>query len=516
MIFGVKMNLWILTEERPSNSTLKIILNDIIKKDGYDINVDEKNFNIIPIIKNNKFENEYLVSGIVSKHFKKCIIKIIEGESSFVDYLIFIQNDEPDKNSKPYYAIEETKSNTQETRNLTLQRISKFPSIKKHYPDINCYMYWREIESILMSKETTSNLAIKLLRTIDVTILGCDYTSLNDEYKPFKDLDDFIDYIKKRPNPKSGDKYDLKKENGSLILSAKMDKSKFGIININKIKYSLYYPKGEHYPKIQNVTGPTNKNNYVGKITSDPSIGVMSGYIAALRALEIQNNLEAHKVVIRPTRPIFVLGKKNKFIDIMQDFSISFEKSEYDSQTRKISKKIIDFEKKENNKNYWKYSNGEKIVSIFLDIVIEKLDNIKKIFANHAGTEKEFLQIPPIKNANPRSIVDLKKSGGLPDIIFFDKLNNIVYMVEAEQSKNINDGIKQLGKWKKNEKLIKKYYNGAIIKKFLIHKGYRLHNHLVLFGLDDEGKIILYDNIPEFIIEAISKNKELFNPYKEQ
>ena len=85
------MNLWILTEERPK----KEVISQIIGKFAIDkkITCFIDTIRILPIIKKNgDFEFTYEVIGFNSTAVNKIFLKIVSGNSSFVDFLVFYQN----------------------------------------------------------------------------------------------------------------------------------------------------------------------------------------------------------------------------------------------------------------------------------------------------------------------------------------------------------------------------------------------------------------------------------------
>lgn len=102
-------NLWILTEERPKYEVLKQILNKFVTDNGFTGFVD--NLRILPILENGKFSFTYELTGFRCNRVNKIFIKTVSGYSSFVDFLVFYQDDEPDPSSDtPVYVIEETKT----------------------------------------------------------------------------------------------------------------------------------------------------------------------------------------------------------------------------------------------------------------------------------------------------------------------------------------------------------------------------------------------------------------------
>ena len=70
---------------------------------GYKFEIED--LKIVPLINNKKFTFTYEVIGLKSEKVKKVFIKSISGDSSFVDFLLFYQDEMPDNNSVPLYAI---------------------------------------------------------------------------------------------------------------------------------------------------------------------------------------------------------------------------------------------------------------------------------------------------------------------------------------------------------------------------------------------------------------------------
>ena len=132
-------NLWILTEERPKNTVIKEIINQYCK-DFSDNVISRNELKILPLIKENKFFFKYLITGIKLKNIENIFIKTVSGDSSFLDFLVFKQEKEPEANNiseKPIMAIEETKTNDDESRNTGVyQRGSKFVFVENYYSNI--------------------------------------------------------------------------------------------------------------------------------------------------------------------------------------------------------------------------------------------------------------------------------------------------------------------------------------------------------------------------------------------
>ena len=83
-------NIWILTEERPKIAVLKFILNKLKIELKFEISLES--LSIQPIFNEHIFQNEFRVNGYFSKKIKRITISIFSSGSSFVDYLIFVQD----------------------------------------------------------------------------------------------------------------------------------------------------------------------------------------------------------------------------------------------------------------------------------------------------------------------------------------------------------------------------------------------------------------------------------------
>ena len=98
-------------------------------------------------------------------------------------------------------------------------------------------------------------------------------------------------------------------------------------------------------------------------------------------------------------------------------------------------------------------------------------------------------------------------SNAKPDLIILDEKNKEIFILEAEFSKNVLNGIKQLDGFSTIEnKYCKKYYPEYKCKRFVILYGDESSNAKeVIFTLTTEGEIICSKNCPEIIVDAVDK-----------
>jgi len=110
-----------------------------------------------------------------------------------------------------------------------------------------------------------------------------------------------------------------------------------------------------------------------GGLSHDPNIGALSIISAVLRLLGWSQQIE---ITLHGLEQKHV-GKSNKFIQIANKLGISLQ-----GLTLPIS---------EMNKHYWKYdTDGEKLGTIFIHLVVENFTQGYSIFENHAGCEKGY------------------------------------------------------------------------------------------------------------------------------
>lgn len=102
----------------------------------------------------------------------KVYVKTVSGNSSFTDFLIFYQKDEPTLKDEPIYAIEETKTDDKESRNTGVyQRCSKFVFIQSYYPNVKKIMLYNLQIDQKVEPTSTYIFGTKLLLTLGVEIL---------------------------------------------------------------------------------------------------------------------------------------------------------------------------------------------------------------------------------------------------------------------------------------------------------------------------------------------------------
>lgn len=457
-------NLWILTEERPKKEVITLIVRHFVKEKKLDSSTRIETVNIIPLLdENNCFNFTYRVIGIELPSADNIFIKIISGSSSFVDYLIFYQENEPTQESYPLYAIELTKTDDEESRNTGVyQRITKFIFVEHYYPKTKKIMlYYSEISHAIENRTDTYIFGSRILKTLGVEILQNTETQ-STTTKPFKNIDELI-----------AQKNSMQVKSNNV--SVRMTKTKSAI----------------------EISGKLLKGD---SLSYDPNIGLLTGISRVLRKLGWKKDIVITQHGLRKGH----LGARNKFIRIANKYNISL---------KGLSIPSAGFPDQ-----YWHYEkNGEKLGTIFIHIVIESFTKGYSIFENHAGCEKGYFKtadgrsLPVKKYTNKKAYKsgDKSKIYYLPDIVLIDKTKKEITTVEGKQFKRRKQGIKELGNYGPfEEKYIKPSYKNFSLKRKVVLFGgneNKIKEIEVAFCLNQNGQLLFRLDAPSLFIRAISK-----------
>lgn len=455
-------NIWILTEEMPKANVIQVILEKVASDCKFII--DTNKLRIVPIMENGRFVFRYKIENIKCKRFDNVFIKMVSGDSSFVDFLIFLQENEPDQNSKPEYAIEETKTDDSESRNTGVyQRCSKFVYVDFYYPEVKKIMLYN-LQIAQKEVPTQTNIfGTRMLRTMGVEIIGKVY----DEQilKPFTSLDELVKFKNSMRLPPIG--------------------------NV-PIKIDVL-------PKRINVSGRLFK---AGGISHDPNIGALTIVSACIRKWEKNKDIFITHHGLKQEH----LGRSNKFIQIANRLNIKLEGLSILTAIR--------------NEGYWHYEfSQEKIATIFLHVSLLAYTDAKIIYSNHGGSERSYFSH---KTLGPLAIAKyqegkrkLYKAGNkkmiifLPDIIIYDLKRNGVINVEGKRYETRKNGISELANFRYIEnQIIKPSYDPKLISRTVVIFGSKeksIREKQIGFMLNEEGEIVLGKQSPILFKELVDK-----------
>lgn len=462
MCFFGKKNLWILTEERPKKEVLKRILEKLCLDKGFSHNFSK--LVIKPIIKENKFTFTYELIGFSSNGIRKVFIKSVSGNSSFVDFLLFLQTEEPTAKDNPMYAIEETKTDDSESRNTGVyQRCSKFVFVDLYYPECKKIMLYNlKVES--KSPTETNIFGTRMLLTLGVEIIGKDL-----EPKVYKKFDSIEELIRFKDNMRGAPK-----GNVPIILTK----------NNNKIE----------------VSGRLWK---AGSLSHDPNMGALSLIARTLRELKWKGKIIITKHGLSQSH----LNMGNKFLKIANKIGIELQG--------------LTLPKSELHEEYWHYeSKSEKLGTIFLHLILEEQEGVKGIYENHAGCERGYFYTKDNKPTLIHKYIKNEKKNGkipkIPDLIIADDKTKSILNLEGKTYENREQGIKDIKSFDCiEEEYIKPKYPDYKISRGVVlfgSKENKIKDNEVIFLLNKNGEIITSGKTPNLIKKAI---KSILNLNKE-
>lgn len=461
MCLGKAKNLWILTEEHPKNEVIEQLLVEFAGASGYSAIVDR--IRILPILENGKFSFTYEVTGFSCSKLKHIYIKTVSGYSSFVDFLLFYQDDEPNpETDAPLYAIEETKTDDSESRNTGVyQRCSKFVYIDKYYPKIRKIMLYNLGISQKEEPTETYIFGTRMLMTIGVKILG---KKLDERvFKPFTSIEELIDYKRSMRQPPAGNTpIEITKYNEAIYISGRLIKS--------------------------------------DGLSHDPNIGALSIISATLRRLGWRGRIIIAKHGLEQRH----LKSGNKFIQIANMLSLELDG-------------LVIPEVKD-HQNYWYYDkSGEKLGTIFVHVAVENFTDGYSIYENHAGCERgyfitssgEHIAIEKYSDRDLYKQGDKTKRIAIPDLVLLDLSRKEIINIEGKKYENKQKGIEELKTYDDIEKMyIEKYYPNYKVTRTVVLYGSKENTIIeveVCFLLNEEGELILGIRAPKLIKDALDR-----------
>jgi len=455
-------NIWILTEEMPKNNVIQVILEKITVDFRFQTKINK--LRIIPIIKSGCFMFIYKAEGVVSKNFDNVFIKIASGNSSFVDFLVFYQEKEPDKDSEPLYAIEETKTDDSESRNTGVyQRCSKFVYVVFYYPNIKKIMLYN-LKVPQKKRPTETNIfGTRMLKTVGVEILGKTYEKTT--MKPFSSLGEFV-----------GVKNSMRKPpKGNVPIQIKISSKRI------------------------EVSGRLYK---AGGIGHDPNIGALTMIAACIRRWEKTKDIIITCHGLKQEN----LGRDNKFIQIANRLNIKLDGLRLPTP--------------KSHENYWHYEKSqEKIATIFLHVSLLAYTKAEVIYTNHGGSERSYFSHKTLGSIVIKKYQEGKKaiykSGDktkiiyLPDMIIYDPNINQIISVEGKRYATRKSGIKELKNFSYIErKIIKPSYNPVSTLRTVVIFGSKknaITEKQISFLLNENGEMVLGKQPPEIFKRVINK-----------
>ena len=443
-------NLWILTEERPKASDIATILVKTADKLGFSANMGDIWFD--PNFHGDIFSHQFTVMGAKITNIQGIYIKIVSSSSSFVDCLVFHQDEVPKPSqvlNNCIFAIEETKTNTYQSRNTAMgQRSCKFNFLEHYW--LNGNQKFTPVMFFTSKQAKSDNDSVAFVNRMLLHLnSGIEFWGKDDaNFKKFGNLEEFL-------NEKNRISSSNNRKNDTPIFVKKVD-------NVIFIQALLANPNN-------------TRENYTGRIQHDPNMGQVPMIARTIRSLGW-------------TGEIIVTGHQ-----VLQD-RISHRGNKLTALADKIGFELqgIKLPKTSFSPKYWNYEfNKEKVASILAQVILEN-NGLKTIFDNHGGCEKSFFQAPGgLEIPIPKSYS--YRGGKIPDLVVVDFKKKIIYSFEGKKQQNAQDGIKEIYGFGLFEKeFLNNYYPGFKLQRGLILNGGTklIEPTYVKFQLLDSGVII--------------------------
>jgi len=457
----VTSNLWILTEERPKKDVIAQIVSKFMKHQNIAAFFDT--LRIIPVL-NDKlhFTSTYKITGITSPAIENVYLKIISGNSSFVDYLVFFQDSEPIEGEAPLFAIEETKTDDAESRNTgVFQRATKFVYIDVFYPGVDTTMLYN---LQIQQKETptaTNVFGTRCFRTLGVNFLG--KTDNIASIDGWGSIDELIEFRASMRRPPKG--------NVPIL--------------VEKVSEDLI-----------TVSGRLVK---AGNLSHDPNIGALSLISATLRKLGWNRRIliTEHGLTQKMVRPA------NKFVQIANHLNLEIDG--------------IDVPDAKFPDKYWRYeTTGEKLGTIFAHLAVEEFSEGFAIYENHAGCERGYFYTAEgkplavgkrLSDESGFMAQDAEKIA-IPDLLIIDVARLQIINVEGERAQNVQAGIDQLATFGNFEDsyLTRYYPTYDVLRTVVLYGGTDevIEKIEVSLLVNNQGKILLGVEAPGIFTDTIT------------
>lgn len=455
-------NIWILTEERPKETVIQTILNRVATDHKLEMVITD--LKVVPIFKEGRFTFLYKVVGVSSKDLGNVYLKLASGNSSFVDFLVFIQEDEPKQDDMPLYAIEETKTDDSESRNTGIyQRCSKFVYVEFFYPGITKIMLYNL--SVPQKEEPTETniFGMRMLKTMGVEVLGKVYER---EFTQFVSLEELVEAKNSMRMPPAG--------NVPIRIELLEDRI--------------------------NVSGRLFKAD---SISHDPNIGALTAISLCIRKFEKTKGIFITK---HGLKQVHVTDANNKFVQIANRLHIKLDGLDLPEVTA--------------HEAYWHYENAqEKTATILLHVMLNTYSTAKVAYSNHGGTERSYF----VTKADEPIAIEKYQEGKreayklgdkesiihIPDLVVYDSEREEVIDTEGKKYSNRKAGIADLANYDYfEERLVIPSYKPKRITRTVAlfgSKATTIEEEEISFLLNEDGLIVLNENAPEIFKEVVAK-----------
>jgi len=304
---------------------------------------------------------------------------IFTGGGSCVDYIVL-------KNGNPVLLMESTKGDS--GGNPYYQRIIKYTAARRAYPGVPFVMFYTKHPKL---EDNSFVMSMRMYRTMGVAaVIGPGGVDLLKNFAPFLCFEEF--------------------QNATNSINAKE----------NAVAVRIYEIEPNHYSIRSRLSKKDNKG-----ISSDPQIGRVSGMCGTV--FELDPNAK-FTIVDHYISTISNCESKFWYANGAWDLRLDGYKQ---STLGKSNKKPY----------YTEGSKSEKVATIIFQLLRE-CDTFKCVFANHAGSELEHLQLP---GGTSTKITGMGKGKNkYPDVVMADHQRKIIVMLEGKVAAHVKDGDAQI------------------------------------------------------------------------
>lgn len=393
----------ILSEEGPQDSVFYVHALELAKnstKQQFNIEYDDPenpNLQLTPIVDENGniTPNMYTLSG-VTVNGEPVELAVVQGGGSFVDYLVYLQDKEetdiPLADTEPVIGIEVTKTSDKESGNTSVgQRATKFASWPYNAPTALVYETsaagWNENRTVGNEKQTKA--LLMLTETISVRQEDGTYTQVQNNLKPFNNVDEILSAWSKPENTSTHkqDTYLVRRDENNIDL------------------YCRIYQTDKY---------------------SDPGVGMVALISSSLRKAGYTGNINLEK----HTYPNSTMSGNSKQVNVFVNNNVNVAGVTVEKVLRNNTE----------NSYFRKATKPEKLGTIYSQVEAAHKGQ-KTIYSNHGGAERSSLITP-----TGERVTVAKRNGdnkiGIPDLVLTN--GNKVMLLEGKKYVTSTDAINQI------------------------------------------------------------------------
>lgn len=467
-------NVWILSEEPPKPEVLTRLVTLTAQRLNQTVTESKAGVRLLPLAgEGNAFSFTYEIVGLTVTGVNRLFFRLVTSPLHVVDYQVFVQDLIPTQTDKPLFYVEEARLSDNEKSGL-FTRLAKWALLARWHPDAK--------DRVLLFTDTA--LERKFAPTLKPSFLFCLRLiktlgiAIQDAPDVIGDIDAF-DSVKAVIDAKNA----LSPERDHLQKSVPMHWSVPVRLHIegDTLIIRAWLEKG-------------------GTISHEANISLVGSLAMTVRHLGWTGKITVtdHGVVDD------YLIRANKFHVFQETFGVELE--DVESFGMKLPRHYWTFEKR-----------NKKQVTIFLACVVPYFGLGKVLFSHHNRAEKTDFLKPNGQTSEVRRYVDLKahREGvdnqriDTPDLCLINKAQDQALILNAQTWGARWSALNQLPLMANFEAVyINRFYPNASVENRALLFGSKqdsLPYSLFCLLLNDDGKLIVHDDAPQLIKDAVNR-----------